>query len=358
MTEKNASQGFYYPQLDGLRFFAFLLVFIHNAPHLESVAIWKSLHEYGWIGVDIFFCLSAFLITKLLMLEYNQSKTIKKWDFYIRRVLKIYPIYLLYILIALFLSYKKTGWDQITLQILSLFTFTFNYVYILIFPKAVVLFVHLWTISFEAQFYLIAPYLVKYIKEIPNKTKWILFILILIAGLLIRTILIQNKLYYPVIYLLPFSHLDAMLGGIIIGSGIADKIINKTTTFIYLFLILLISYSISYLPNINEYKLGLILTYLFSGILSTLIIAMFSKNGTSILIKLFSLPLFVYLGKISYGLYIFHLLGNSITREFLPISHISIVFPIGLISTIFLASLSYYSIEKYFRAISTRYKIT
>src|SRR5262245_16629502 len=75
MRSENNSR-FYYPELDGLRFIAFLLVFIHNAPSVSSSKTWTLLHDYGWIGVDLFFCLSGFLITRLLVTEYQHNGTI------------------------------------------------------------------------------------------------------------------------------------------------------------------------------------------------------------------------------------------------------------------------------------------
>ena len=71
--QNEKQKRFYYPELDGLRFFAFLLVFIHHSPYYVYSPVWEKLHEYGWIGVDLFLCLSAFLITKLLKAEFNSS---------------------------------------------------------------------------------------------------------------------------------------------------------------------------------------------------------------------------------------------------------------------------------------------
>lgn len=354
--ENNQSDRFYYPQLDGLRFFAFLLVFIHNSSYIESNKIWKILHEYGWVGVDIFFCLSAFLVTKLLLLEYKKTKNISISDFYTRRALRIYPLYFLYILVAVFISYEKTGWDQITLQIMTLFTFTFNYAYIFIFPYAVVLFVHLWTISIEVQFYLIAPHFLKWIIEMPDKTKWKVISFLLALGLLIRALLIQKMWEYPAVYLLPFSHFESIIGGVIIGLGLIEKSIKKISEWILLLLVFLISYLIIFLPNINEYGWGLFFTYFFSGVLSTLLISISSKAENPIFSKLLTLPIFVYLGKISYGLYIFHLIGNLIIGEILQSSEILILFLAGLCMTFFLASLSYNLIEKHFIVARVKYK--
>ena len=59
-TQVEASQRFYYPELDGLRFVAFLLVFIHNANPILKGTFLEKFSEYSWFGVDLFFCLSGF----------------------------------------------------------------------------------------------------------------------------------------------------------------------------------------------------------------------------------------------------------------------------------------------------------
>lgn len=79
----------YFPELDSLRFLAFLAVFIHHAPFAGFIEGWETLHRYGWIGVDVFLCLSAFLFAKLLFAEHTQKGGINVRYFYLRRLLRI-----------------------------------------------------------------------------------------------------------------------------------------------------------------------------------------------------------------------------------------------------------------------------
>src|SRR5437868_2879263 len=92
---------FYYPSLDGLRFFAFLLVFLHH-----SLLDWTSpnplinffliaIEKNGWLGVDLFFVLSGFLITTLLLKERSDNGNYSLKNFWIRRALRIWPLYYL-----------------------------------------------------------------------------------------------------------------------------------------------------------------------------------------------------------------------------------------------------------------------
>lgn len=89
---------FYFPALDGFRFIAFLMVFIdHSIPPITIAgnSILYKFHHSGFLnfGVDLFFVLSAFLITKLLMIEHSIFGNFSIKDFLIRRALRIYPLY-------------------------------------------------------------------------------------------------------------------------------------------------------------------------------------------------------------------------------------------------------------------------
>ncbi|MBA4077933.1 MAG: hypothetical protein C0508_23090, partial [Cyanobacteria bacterium PR.023] len=112
-TASKASVAPYWPQLDGLRSLAFLLVFLHHLgrvadaeraalgsaiapalPTLDAICAW------GWVGVDVFFSLSGFLITHLLLAEKGRFNSISFKQFFARRALRIWPVYYLVLLFA------------------------------------------------------------------------------------------------------------------------------------------------------------------------------------------------------------------------------------------------------------------
>src|SRR5271168_1198202 len=94
-----AQHRFYQPELDGLRFYAFLGVFVcHSLPfepafyarfHLPVPWLWGAIAKSGAAGVDLFFALSAFLITSILLRERQQTGGISLRRFYVRRILRI-----------------------------------------------------------------------------------------------------------------------------------------------------------------------------------------------------------------------------------------------------------------------------
>src|SRR5689334_16690304 len=83
-TERVRAATFYRPELDAVRFFAFLAVYLHHS--------FSSLVA-GAFGVDLFLVLSAYLITELLQLEVNRTGGLDVRRFYARRILRIWPLY-------------------------------------------------------------------------------------------------------------------------------------------------------------------------------------------------------------------------------------------------------------------------
>ena len=98
----------YFQNLNGLRFFAALLVIIHhieqmkNSLGLENNWNLPVVLVIGKLGVILFFVLSGFLITYLLLEEERYTQTISIKDFYMRRILRIWPLYFLILLISFF----------------------------------------------------------------------------------------------------------------------------------------------------------------------------------------------------------------------------------------------------------------
>ena len=98
----------HFPNLNGLRFIAAFLVFIHHSEQIKGVFgmpnYWKSIpaiFEIGKLGVHLFFVLSGFLITYLLFTEIDLASKINLKNFYVRRILRIWPLYFLLVFLGL-----------------------------------------------------------------------------------------------------------------------------------------------------------------------------------------------------------------------------------------------------------------
>jgi peptidoglycan/LPS O-acetylase OafA/YrhL len=157
------SQRDHYPALDGLRGVAIIAVIIyHNFPYGNSL--------FGWLGVDLFFVLSGFLITGILM-KSVQQETKKGFlkNFYIRRILRIFPLYYLFLFVFLFLfptlgilknevlEYQEDKWWFIFY--LQNWLFTNNI------PENSLFLNHFWSLGVEEQYYMLWPLIILLVRK-------------------------------------------------------------------------------------------------------------------------------------------------------------------------------------------------
>lgn len=164
----------YIKSLDGLRALAVILVvFFHSPLHLFQI-------QFGWVGVNLFFILSGFLITRILINSRDQPFRIYGAYFYTRRFLRIFPLYYFYLVCVVLLLQLLHSFflerDEMILQGLTdfrinypfLITYTYNFEEVINFFRNVnynnsMFFGHLWSLSVEEQFYLVWPLAIYFI---------------------------------------------------------------------------------------------------------------------------------------------------------------------------------------------------
>ncbi len=161
---------FYQPELDGLRFYAFLGVFVcHTLPfegtfyrrfHLPMPWLWGAVAKSGAAGVDLFFALSAFLITSILLREREETGGISLRRFYLRRILRIWPLYFVLIALGVVLAHTMAKQSLPWYYVAGYLLFVGNWVHA-VFGRPESICSPLWTVSIEEQFYLIWPLLMK-----------------------------------------------------------------------------------------------------------------------------------------------------------------------------------------------------
>lgn len=130
-------------RLDVLRCVAVVLVLLYHS------SIGARLAKFGWVGVDLFFVLSGFLISGLLFNEYKKQGSISFKRFFIRRGMKIYPAFYIFISVELFyqfVSHKRVG---ILSQYLSEALYVQNY--------GPFIWNHTWSLAVEEHFYILLP---------------------------------------------------------------------------------------------------------------------------------------------------------------------------------------------------------
>jgi peptidoglycan/LPS O-acetylase OafA/YrhL len=170
MVTAPAQCRFYRPELDGVRFYAFLGVFVfHTMPsqpgfyrglHMPLPALWSAMAKSGSSGVDLFFALSAFLITSLLLRESHETGAIALRLFYLRRILRIWPLYFAVLALGVALTHLIAGQSLPWYYLAGYVLFVGNWVSAVCGRPASIC-SPLWTISIEEQFYLVWPMAMK-----------------------------------------------------------------------------------------------------------------------------------------------------------------------------------------------------
>jgi peptidoglycan/LPS O-acetylase OafA/YrhL len=257
MSEKDSKvERFYFPELVGLRFLAFLLVFFHHHPLLAKLPYVWIINQYGWIGVDLFFVLSAYLFTRLLIAECNKKGSISFPKFYIRRIFRIWPIYFLIIGIQLLLLNQPINHYE-GIRIIGMLTFCDNIMTAIMGYNPLPFLGHLWSITYEEQFYIFIPIVILLLFRSSHKIRLITFFIIFLLFSFIRLVYIARNVPHPAIWTLPVTHFESILLGIVIGFGGFNFLIKKINPLIIGFFGVFFFLLLYRLPNIyvNSYKL-------------------------------------------------------------------------------------------------------
>ena len=168
LSFRSPNVRFFHPELDVLRFFAFFLVFLHHSlPHDPAfytamgtgpllASFLAALGAAGALGVILFFLLSAYLITELLIRERARFGRVNLKDFYIRRILRIWPLYFSFLALAWAIQWLVPGQHIGWRAGLAFALFAGNWWVVFVgFPSSIIF--HLWFISLQEQFYLFWP---------------------------------------------------------------------------------------------------------------------------------------------------------------------------------------------------------
>ena len=277
------------PSIQGLRGIAVLAVLIYHAfPELDSA---------GYLGVDIFFVISGYLITKNII-KIFESENVSVKVFYLRRILRLFPALIFTLILSLILativlfpaefnSYVKHSFGGSTFLYNLLLSRENGYFNDSTLPRPLI---HLWSLSLEFQFYLIYPSLLHFICRRNKQLKFYTLTLVsLFALAVISQFISENFAFY-----LPFGRFwQFALGGLI--HFIDDMYIKKDTwlikislSFFFLFIVF---------GNFNEYN------FINSLLISVCTCFILCNHLNPLVQNLFSRTLLVFMGNISYSLY-------------------------------------------------------
>lgn len=329
---------FYRPELDGLRFFAFLMVFLaHAAPDPTAwvrkmedpwATVLRDISATGVYGVDLFFALSAYLITALLLREQARTGDIQTGRFYGRRALRIWPLYFVTLALTPVFGRLIPGEHLPPSYLAAFLLFVGNWACSWWgYPSSVV--TPLWSVSIEEQFYVIWPWVIRYMKRY---LPWLLVCFFALSAL------VQFHLRYephPTVW----CNTLARLQPIVVGAAIALIPIKR--------------------GNWVVFALGTLLFLICGGLGSpagSAAVLTYPSIAIASGVLIFSAPPLtwaplIYLGRISYGLYVFHALSLALLLRYDIVRSISeyalrVVGAFAL--TVALAALSYRLLERPF----------
>lgn len=349
----------YLPGLNGIRAIAAMAVVItHINNRLEYYGIPNAaLLDLASYGVTIFFTLSGFLITYLLLNELEKTNTIDVKKFYMRRVLRIWPLYYIYLIIVVFLN----GISNIQWPILFYFLMIPNlknsFVGIIntaVGNKITTFMVgHYWSLGVEEQFYAFWPWIIK------KSKKLVLFLIIFpIAFILLKLTLRIFEANYNILVFVNYTR----FGCLVIG-GLGAYLYFKNNVYIkilYSKWMEALAWIFFIVVAANKFHITSIIDHEIISVF-TLIIIFNQINNPEKIISLEN-KFFDYLGKISFGLYVYNPLVIFLMAYVFNLFSINnilikqiLIYVFAILAIIFVAHISYNYYEKRFLKLKTKY---
>jgi peptidoglycan/LPS O-acetylase OafA/YrhL len=361
--------------LDALRFFAFLKIFISHIPTHGNFPIFNFLKKGGGIGVSFFFVLSGFLITYLLTHEKKQNGKINIVKFFTRRSLRIWPLFFLWVILAYALPndfLSKIGFHMVGGGYNPDWKFSFlfleNYKMLLEdnFPKTTPLPVF-WSLCIEEQFYILWMICLSFIpyKHIPK-----FLIVSVFVSWLARYTEAQLFTSNNIVNNDAFTNLDLFAIGGLLGYAVTynysklSSWVNKQNVGLkgliiagIIGVVLCHKFIFSYTPNSTWF----ILTPTVQAICFTILLLIFIPQNSILRIK--DSSILSYLGKISYGLYVYHIICIHVVFQYYINNNIQIettaqlLFFISIVfsASVILSMASYHFFEMPFLKLRNRH---
>jgi peptidoglycan/LPS O-acetylase OafA/YrhL len=305
------------PSLDGLRAISISLVV---GGHL---AVWghapKILTQYSNLGVRIFFVISGYLITTILLREQVRTGTISLRDFYVRRAYRIFPAALCFLLVVYLVYWHRLRWYEIVATMLYLANFL---------PYRLWILGHLWSLSLEEQFYFLWPGVLK---------KWYRHRVMILFGVILAAPIARTVFYFLKVTNGGYGNLltvgDNLAAGCLLASIYPHlpKIGWKAAA------LMLVAVALIPLYHADSRLRTVFILFVLSPVLH------FSIAGIILHVvqhpyRLLNLAPVVWLGNISYSLYLW--------QQFFLDPSLSSLSRYGVFLALAAASLSYYLVEK------------
>lgn len=349
----------YRPWLDGLRGIAITLVFIN---HLQFF-IYQGGPLFGWLfvpfgglGVDIFFVLSGFLITTLLLEERGRKGEIALKNFYIRRALRLLPaLFVLLVCVVLYSRAFMSSDDANSTARLSVIAIFYCTNWFFAFGGNSDLLGHLWSLAVEEQFYLIWPFVLSLLLRSRLTRRTILLLMLsLVAIVCAHRVLLLSSVTPARVYFGSDTRSDSLLVGCAVAMAVSWQLLPRWTNAAVKFSgQLSIVVAMAYVFDLfglgrTLYGMGFTIFALAVGLFILRLMVAPSR-----VVSFLERPALVWIGKLSYSLYLWHFFTIGLTLR-LPVANavrVAISIPISF----GMCACSYYMIEKPFLRLKSRY---
>lgn len=344
--------------------------------HVEFIKASWNMPSYTWfpipgkVGVTLFFALSGFLITSLLLQELDDKRTIKLKKFYLRRIFRIWPLYYLVVGLSLFV-FTRIGFLIPPAQVHERLTLTNALILILLLPNFTHFFIpyadQRWSIVVEEQFYLMQPFLIRLLRK--RERLVIAFLVIIFAPEMWSGLM---RLVHASRWISP-NITEALtlqlkyLACIAVGCLFSVLFFKREGDL----------KSILFTPTIQLVVVGCIIACIVTGFyffhsdelfdfrVYSFLFAIVVVNASQNPRTLFRLeaPALDFLGKISYGIYMYHPVCIGIALAIVRVLPLSgwvaqnlVIYALSITLTIFVAWLSFNYFEAFFLRLKTRFR--
>ena len=326
----------YNPALDGLRGIAIVLVLLSHAH--------APMFDGAFFGVDLFFVLSGFLITSLLLMEYRQHGKLDYWRFYRRRFFRLMPALALFL--GAYCVFAPFIWPDLTdIYSDALVSILYLADYGIAFFDSPDTLLHMWSLSVEEHFYLVwPPLLALLVRLVPPGKVWRPVLLLCVLAWAWRVLWVaQGQQFYEV-----FFRFDTRASGLLMGSLLACLLHEQPAWFgalrqrmahgmwLVFAVPLLMAHS---WDNMDAMVWGI--TVVEGGALMVLLAV---QREHTLLHEMLRAPALVWVGKLSYGVYLWH---YPVVRYLRTDLHWSLTVALGLAISLALAALSFHTVERW-----------
>jgi peptidoglycan/LPS O-acetylase OafA/YrhL len=340
----------YFGALDGLRCISILaVIWWHSDPHSRSGLLGK-----GYLGVELFFVISGFLITTLLLREKDENSQISLRNFYIRRTLRIFPLYYLilaiYVVLVLRFERRSPAGAEFFQNLPFFLTYTSNW-FLEIKPGKRLIFDFAWSLATEEQFYAAWPWLIRFSRS------WRLPVLFMGGSLLVNQL---AKLGLSNGYLdrsLLLVRILASIATPICLGCLAAYVLHRDQSFRFAYAVAGKVWSAPLAAALLIFTLALSNPpLLLVHLAMTYLVVTCCIRSDHLLQAVLANRVIRYVGTISYGMYLLHMLAINAARRIAPEWGAGAFFVLGSLVTVALASISYWLLERPILRIKERFE--